>query len=189
MFLVYVPLIAVALALLVGGHLDRLGTLHLRGLPVVATAMVTQGLLFGPLAGMVPARDMAAVAVNLAAMASVIGVLFLNRDHPALRLVAGGAIANFTAILANGGFMPASPGAMAALGWSGPHAGFSNSELSLAPALPWLTDLFALPAWLPLANVFSLGDVLIGAGIGWLLFQTMIGRGGDVLASPAVGGS
>jgi hypothetical protein len=28
-----------------------------------------------------------------------------------------------------------------------------------------LTDLVALPAWLPLANVFSVGDVLIGIGI------------------------
>ena len=28
-----------------------------------------------------------------------------------------------------------------------------------------LTDIFALPAWLPLHNVFSIGDVLIGVGV------------------------
>jgi hypothetical protein len=28
-----------------------------------------------------------------------------------------------------------------------------------------LTDIFALPPGLPLANVFSIGDVLIGLGI------------------------
>ena len=27
-----------------------------------------------------------------------------------------------------------------------------------------LTDLFAMPAWLPMANIFSVGDVLIGVG-------------------------
>ena len=26
-------------------------------------------------------------------------------------------------------------------------------------------DIFALPSWLPFANVFSIGDVLIGLGI------------------------
>jgi hypothetical protein len=33
------------------------------------------------------------------------------------------------------------------------------------PALEPLTDIFAIPASLPLANVFSIGDVLIGVGI------------------------
>jgi hypothetical protein len=28
-----------------------------------------------------------------------------------------------------------------------------------------LTDVFALPAWLPFANVFSAGDVLIAVGV------------------------
>jgi multisubunit Na+/H+ antiporter MnhE subunit len=33
------------------------------------------------------------------------------------------------------------------------------------PALAPLTDLFAMPAWLPWSNVFSIGDLLIGAGV------------------------
>ena len=28
-----------------------------------------------------------------------------------------------------------------------------------------LTDIFALPTWVPFANVFSVGDVLIAAGV------------------------
>jgi len=28
-----------------------------------------------------------------------------------------------------------------------------------------LTDIFALPRWMPLANIFSIGDVLIGIGV------------------------
>jgi multisubunit Na+/H+ antiporter MnhE subunit len=36
----------------------------------------------------------------------------------------------------------------------------------VADPLLWpLTDIFALPAWLPFANVYSVGDVLIGAGV------------------------
>jgi hypothetical protein len=188
MFLLYVPLIAIGLALLAGGHLDRLGTLRLRGLPVVAAAMAVQALLFGPLTGMIPAGDRVAVLVNLAAMLAVIGVLLLNRNQPALVVIAVGAIFNCAAIMANGGLMPASPEAMAALGWLEPHAGFSNSELSVAPALPWLTDVFALPRWLPFANVFSIGDVLIGTGMAWLIWLGMTRPSAVVAPSTARAG-
>jgi hypothetical protein len=181
MFLLYVPVIAIGFALLAGGRLDRLAALRLRGLPVVAAAMLVQALLFGPLTGMIPPGDRLAVLVNLAAMLAVIGVLLLNRNQPALTVIALGAIFNCAAIMVNGGLMPASPEAMAALGWLGPHAGFSNSELSAAPALPWLTDVFALPSWLPLANVFSIGDVLIGSGMAWLIGRRMT----NPIAAPA----
>ena len=44
--------------------------------------------------------------------------------------------------------------------------GYTNSDRRRStPALLPLTDLFALPAWLPFANVFSVGDVLIGVGV------------------------
>jgi len=33
------------------------------------------------------------------------------------------------------------------------------------PAFAPLTDIFALPDWLPFANVFSIGDVLIAIGV------------------------
>ena len=61
--------------------------------------------------------------------------------------------------------MPANPGALASLGGE-VDPGYSNSVVLADPALRPLTDIFAMPAWLPFANVFSIGDVLIGAGIG-----------------------
>jgi multisubunit Na+/H+ antiporter MnhE subunit len=42
-----------------------------------------------------------------------------------------------------------------------------------APALAPLTDIFALPTWLPGANVFSIGDVLIGLGIALVIVLAM----------------
>ena len=66
--------------------------------------------------------------------------------------------------VANDGVMPTTPGALAAAGLD-PLDGFSNSAVLEDPALAPLTDIFALPHWLPFANVFSIGDVLIALGI------------------------
>ena len=86
-----------------------------------------------------------------------------NLALPGVPLIAIGAGCNLAAIVANGGWMPAAPAALGSIGGLG--AGHTNSIVVGAPALPPLTDLFALPAWLPLANVFSVGDVLIGIGV------------------------
>src|SRR4029079_18725334 len=90
-------------------------------------------------------------------------------------VVAIGAASNLAAIVANGGYMPASTGALAALGTT-INAGYSNSAVVPSPALGALTDVFAMPRWLPFANVFSLGDVLISLGVTLAVLALM--RGG-----------
>ena len=40
-----------------------------------------------------------------------------------------------------------------------------------------LTDIFTMPAWVPMANVFSVGDVLIGVGVAIAIVAAMHGRG------------
>jgi len=42
---------------------------------------------------------------------------------------------------------------------------YSNSAIVAEPVLKPLTDIFALPTWLPFHNVFSVGDVLIAVGV------------------------
>ena len=79
-------------------------------------------------------------------------------------VVAAGALSNLVAISANGGFMPADPGALALAGFGGP-GDHTNSIVLADPAVRFLTDIYALPAAVPMANVFSVGDVLIGVGI------------------------
>ena len=56
--------------------------------------------------------------------------------------------------------------------------GPTNSVLVARPALEPLTDIFALPAWLPLSNVFSVGDVLIGIGVAVAIAAAMRGSSG-----------
>ena len=100
----------------------------------------------------------------MASTAAVLVAVVRNLRIPGMALVALGAASNFAAIVANGGVMPTTIVALTAAGLT-PTEDFSNSEVIEDPALAPLTDIFALPAWLPLSNVFSIGDVLIAAGI------------------------
>jgi hypothetical protein len=81
------------------------------------------------------------------------------------------------AITLNGGFMPADAGALALAGFdsSGDH---TNSVVLADPVVQPLTDIFALPAWMPLANVFSVGDVLLGLGLVIVIVAAMRRRPG-----------
>lgn len=96
----------------------------------------------------------------------VVAVVFLwaNRSIPGVPVVATGAALNGITIALNGGVLPASPGAVRAAGID-TGEGFANSAVVADPVLPWLGDVLAWPAPLPLANTFSLGDVLIVLGV------------------------
>ena len=91
--------------------------------------------------------------------------LVVNRRTPGVPLVGAGAAANAITIALNGGVLPASAAAVEAAGMDR-TAAFANSGVVADPVLPWLGDVFAWPAPLPLANTFSVGDVLIAVGVG-----------------------
>jgi hypothetical protein len=69
---------------------------------------------------------------------------------------------NLAAILANRGTMPVRLAAMHDAGRT--DAVQANSTALRDPSLPWLVDRWAAPDWIPLANVFSVGDVVIAVG-------------------------
>ena len=60
--------------------------------------------------------------------------------------------------------MPTTPEALATAGLGG-EEGFSNGAVVADAVLAPLTDIFAIPAGFPLANVFSVGDVLVAIGL------------------------
>ena len=162
MFILYAIPIGILVGRLLGGRLDRLAELPFRWAPLAIAGLVAQIVLFAePVAasigGLGPPLYVASTAAVLLAVAR-------NIRLPGIALVVLGAVSNLAAIVANGGVMPASPQAVAALGMED-GTGFSNSVVMTDPTLAPLTDLFALPAWVPFANVFSVGDVLIGVGV------------------------
>jgi hypothetical protein len=90
--------------------------------------------------------------------------LWANRRVAGLWVLSLGAACNGVTIALNGGVLPASPGAEAAAGFD-PDVEFLNSGPVEDPVLPWLGDVFAWPAPMPLANTFSVGDILIVVGV------------------------
>ncbi len=108
--------------------------------------------------------------------------LWTNRAHPGLSLAFVGILANTIAISANGGYMPIWQPSLIAAGFQpadvspdGFHVLITSTELGVA----FLTqavlfgDLIPLP--LPfVANVISLGDLFLTAGLAFFLFATLV---------------
>jgi hypothetical protein len=181
MFILYAIPIGIGLGFLLGGRLDRLATLRLRWAPLMLAGLAIQVAIFTDLGG--PLVGDAGPAIYIASTALVLVAVLRNIAIPGVALIAVGAGCNLAAIVANGGWMPADPAAVAAVG--GEATGYTNSIVVAEPALRPLTDVFALPAWLPLANVFSIGDVCIGLGVAATIILAM--RGAPRAARPAGG--
>jgi hypothetical protein len=157
------PVLAAALSgLLLGGRLERLTSLPLRrpGLFWVAIGIQVVAFPFAFLPW--TTGDTAARILWLASYALLIVATILNRHVAGVAVVGAGMVLNVLAVVANGGHMPVSQAAMRAAGES--YAVKQNSAAIDDPSLPWLIDRFAAPDWLPLGNVFSLGDVVIAVG-------------------------
>jgi hypothetical protein len=144
---------------------------RLRWVPVMLAGLVLQVGIFSETIGR--AAGDAGPAIYVLSAGLVFAAVLRNIRVPGIAIIAIGAGCNLAAIVANGGWMPADPGALASIGGLPP--GYTNSILITEPTLRPLTDLFALPTWLPLSNVFSLGDVLIGIGVAATIALAMRG--------------
>ena len=161
MFILYAIPIGIAAGLVLGGSIDRLADLKLRWAPLAVLGLLVQVALFAdPISSAVGGW---APAIYVGSTAAVLVAVVRDVRLPGMALITVGAGSNLAAIVANGGYMPASPAALASVVEL--TSGYSNSVVVQDPALAPLTDLFALPAGFPLANVFSIGDVLIGIGV------------------------
>ena len=182
-------LIAVALGivagLLAGGRISNLLSVQLRyGLLILLALLLrvaTQALLDRD----VEIVDQLRVPLFAASFLLLVVTLWLNRSQPGLLLAMVGIAANGLAIMLNGGYMPVYEPAIA-------FAGLTQADLSptFHVVLPSVLNLEfilqggplgdILPLNVPvLANVVSIGDLLLAAGIAWFLFSA-IARGRPV---------
>ena len=149
-------------ALIRRGQMARLAHLGLRGAWILPVVLATQTAALYLDDGWPPR------ALHLATYAAMGAWVVVNRHVPWLWLIAVGGALNLIAITANGGVMPARRGAAEGAGLLD-GADFVNSGVVAHPRIGILGDVFFVPKDLPLANVFSIGDVVLLIGLALLL--------------------
>lgn len=106
--------------------------------------------------------------------------LYFNRKLWAFKIVFIGILLNFIVIMANGGHMPVSAGAMLSAGLDDNlnviRAGhfITHSVMDTHTKLPFLGDILVLPKPYPRPKVFSIGDMIMAAGVFIFIQQEML---------------
>jgi hypothetical protein len=170
--------VVIGVALAQGGSLRNLAGLQLRMPWLAGVAFGIQLLIFTPFRE-TPLIGVATEVLYIFSMALVVGWILINRYLPGALFMAAGVVANTAAIVANGGLMPIWPVAAQIAGRLDlyPETGervINNSLAAESGVQLWLlTDILPMPAWVPLANVFSIGDVLMTVGACLLCYRTI----------------
>ncbi len=178
---------AVLLGLLIGfsrrGNLANLAQLKLSGLWLILLALVIQLLIF-PLGRSEPLVEVGTGYLHLLSYLLLLVFIGLNWRYFEIPLMGAGLALNLLAISSNGGYMPASARALRCAGLErvagileqGLHHG-NVVLMSSQTKLNFLGDFFCVPAAVPLANAFSVGDLLLALGIIIFLGRRMVQPG------------
>lgn len=150
--------LAVLVALLRGGKLERLTDLGLRWLPAVWVALCLRAIV--PL---LESRGLVwAPWLQVGAYLLLLWAVWLNVSVPGMKLFGLGSLLNFLVIVANGGTMPVSATAFKTLEMTKMPSG-THSLLTAETRLRLLADI--IPIRTPLPQVISIGDIFLVAGI------------------------
>jgi hypothetical protein len=152
---------ALGITFVAGGDLRLLSEIRLRKAWLCALALGIQVLVIS-----VAPSGAYSAAGHIGSYLVAAAFVIVNRKVPGLWLIALGAGMNFLAIISNGGVMPASSGALELAGHPvASGQGFDNSAAVSDANFAVLGDVFAIPEPWIFANVFSVGDVAIAAGL------------------------
>jgi hypothetical protein len=187
MFMGFCALLALAAVPLLGGDLRKLADLRPRGVWVVFAALVVQVLVISVLPN---SWHTVEASAHVLTYVGALAVIALNWRIPGMLIIGAGTFCNGFTIAINGGTLPASAAAEATAQYHKVSHGLANSAVLTHPHLAWLGDRWATPAFLPLRNVMSIGDMLILAGVIVLVlrvtgvtWQTMLRRRRDLAVS------
>lgn len=164
--LIIAVLVAVA-ALLLGGSLESLAATKVKWLWLVWAALVVQlGLRILEPSWLSNGWGLAALVVtNLA----IVWFMVLNRRVPGMTMAGAGMLLNLIVIVTNGA-MPVSDYVfeVADIDESAlDSAGFKHERMTDDTVVPWLGDVVPIP---PLREVWSVGDFVLAAGIGYFVW-------------------
>ena len=175
------PIIAaIGLALALGGSFAGWTRQHVAWWPAIPLALLAQVLIFSPPLDQHPWIVAAGAWIWVGAMLVVMVVLLRNAILDGARraawiIAALGVCLNILVVVANGGVMPRDPGAGAIAGSETASAASERltnvTDLDAESRFQWFADIIPQPAWLPMANVVSAGDLILSGGVAWWAFQ------------------
>ncbi|MBT8213109.1 MAG: DUF5317 domain-containing protein [Acidimicrobiia bacterium] len=158
-----VLVLSIGFAVLRGGKLSNLAEIYIK-----AWWLLFVGLAIQISASFVPSGESyseeLAVGLILASYLPLLFVAWINRARSGMWLIGLGILMNFVVIAVNQG-MPVLPEAIALAGGTADLASDpKHIVLDASTLLPFLADIIPLPQ-----NVISMGDVVLGVGIGVFL--------------------
>lgn len=156
-WLLVVLIVSIIVGVARGGKLANVSEIYARGWVLLFAAFAMQLL-----ANMLPADETRwAIGLILTSYVALLVTVWLNRLLPGTLIAGIGIAMNFVVIAWNRG-MPVSTEAIRLAGGSGePLLDAKHVLLDGQSALPFLADIIPLPG-----TVISLGDVILGVGIG-----------------------
>ena len=162
-------------------HLGR----SLRYWQFAVAAIVVQVLIYTPLLGTTDLIHRIGPWIWVATLLVSLGVMLANLHLPWMWLIATGAALNLIVIAANGGFMPSPEDALRRAGRledvvqeerkreTGDYV-LSNSTIADDDTrVRFLGDVLVIPKDYPLANVISVGDIVLAVGALLLMQRIM----------------
>jgi DHA3 family macrolide efflux protein-like MFS transporter len=168
--------------LLAGGRISNLLSVQLRFGVLILAALLLRVATAWLIEQGIDVVDQLRLPLYIVSFSMLIFALWLNRSQPGLLLAMVGVGFNGIAITLNGGYMPVYLPALEVAGLT--QADLSTTFHTALPPDLGLDFLIrggplgdVLPMAVPfLANVISLGDILLAAGVAWFLFSA-IARG------------
>jgi hypothetical protein len=171
MLVLYFVITGILLGYVTGGRLKHLVRRQFRFILLAVSAFLVQIVIFSDIP-FLKLGDSTTTIIHLISYLCLLAFILLNIKIPGIAFIGMGILSNALVIFLNGGYMPTysenlkntSVAAKAqALVQNGTVT--NSKEITSTTILPWLGDIFYLPAWIPFSNVFSIGDIIIAVGI------------------------
>lgn len=176
--------IGLALGVAAGGNILNLASVRMRLLQLLFLGLVVRyATQYAIEIGITEADTYRLALFGLGFLLLLIG-LWVNREQPGLPLAFVGILLNAVVIVANGGYMPVWEPSVIAAGLSPAEVGSTFHRVVSATAAGGIpSDFLAqagplgdiIPIPIPfIRNVISIGDVFLGAGLGFFLFAVTV---------------
>lgn len=180
MFIIYAVILGIITGYIAGGRLRWLihRPLHWNGLAI--SAFLIQIVIYSGMSFIELVPETIIIILHVISYLILLLFVFLNRKVIGIPIIGIGILLNSLAIFSNGGYMPTPLQSVKntsmekcaeAIGQS--NAINNSIAMTGDTMLPWLCDIFHLPPWLPLSNVFSIGDIFIAVGVCLFLIKNM----------------